>query len=558
MYRPKGRVMLSTVTGPRQEVVEEGKPDKQPERVAEAKNEKGLPTDKGGDARGKGKGKKGAEGRKEESTPPTPGKGKGGGRAGKGKGKGRLGGDDDDEENSKARKGKGGGEGGKSKSSTPEKGKEIDEKGPPGSSRKVVVRLLPPTITEEQLWKSIPETVKESVVWRCMPGGSGRRPRHSRDVKEGSIDKCKYFKDFIASIAEEAPAALPEPLEGNGWGNLRLKLDRFKKASVTCDPAKTPLVDYINDWYKEKEKRREKERRRQREAAEEARKKKKHAAKETKKAGEKKGAVEPQEGKKKSNRSGRSSKDDGNFRAGTGTGEVVGEDGDLLVGETVERFPREAELVRRCSEVGVKMVVACSTGPEDWDDTAGLDPSLYKPQVGIHPWYVTEEMAEVEAGTSWVQKMRQLLEANPSFGVGEIGIDKIRAKEVPMEIQMKVFKRQLELAAEFGRPVSLHCVRAYGQLLDSLKEVDERIPAIVLHAYGGSAELVKDFLRCTQERVYFSVSARSPSPKHLAGVLKAVPRDRLLIETDSPDQMPLDVERAKLGRRATAGLQRSL
>ncbi|KAF4690441.1 hypothetical protein FOZ60_017432 [Perkinsus olseni] len=605
MYRPKGRVMLSTVTGPRQEVVEEGKPDKQPERVAEAKNEKGLPTDKGGDARGKGKGKKGAEGRKEESTPPTPGKGKGGGRAGKGKGKGRLGGDDDDEENSKARKGKGGGEGGKSKSSTPEKGKEIDEKGPPGSSRKVVVRLLPPTITEEQLWKSIPETVKESVVWRyfvpgvqpkrpsitspavnsrcylefdskqraadfvnsfhghkfvdrlgetyravvcaspwgrCMPGGSGRRPRHSRDVKEGSIDKCKYFKDFIASIAEEAPAALPEPLEGNGWGNLRLKLDRFKKASVTCDPAKTPLVDYINDWYKEKEKRREKERRRQREAAEEARKKKKHAAKETKKAGEKKGAVEPQEGKKKSNRSGRSSKDDGNFRAGTGTGEVVGEDGDLLVGETVERFPREAELVRRCSEVGVKMVVACSTGPEDWDDTAGLDPSLYKPQVGIHPWYVTEEMAEVEAGTSWVQKMRQLLEANPSFGVGEIGIDKIRAKEVPMEIQMKVFKRQLELAAEFGRPVSLHCVRAYGQLLDSLKEVDERIPAIVLHAYGGSAELVKDFLRCTQEPSRRGALVR----KHLAGVLKAVPRDRLLIETDSPDQMPLDVERAKL------------
>ncbi|KAF4700290.1 hypothetical protein FOZ63_004898, partial [Perkinsus olseni] len=592
----------------RQEVVEEGKPDKQPERVAEAKNEKGLPTDKGGDARGKGKGKKGAEGRKEESTPTTPGKGKGGGRAGKGKGKGRMG-DHDDEENSKARKGKGGSEGGKSKSSTPEKGKEIDEKGPPGSSRKVVVRLLPPTITEEQLWKSIPETVKGSVVWRyfvpgvqpkrpsitspavnsrcylefdskqraadfvnsfhghkfvdhlgetyravvcaapwgrCMPGGSSRRPRHSRDVKEGSIDRCKYFKDFIASIAEEAPAALPEPLEGNGWRNLRLKLVRFKKASVTCDPAKTPLVDYINDWYKEKEKRREKERRRQREAAEEARKKKKHAAKEAKKAGEKKGAVEPQEGKKKSNRSGRSSKDDGNFRAGTDTGEVAEEDGDLLAGETVERFPHEAELVRRCSEVGVKMVVACSTGPEDWDDTAGLDSSLYKPQVGIHPWYVTEEMAEVEAGTSWMPKMRRLLEANPSFGVGEIGIDKIRAREVPMEIQMKVFKRQLELAAELGRPVSLHCVRAYGQLLDTLKEVDERIPAIVLHAYGGSAELVKDFLRCTQKRVYFSVSARSPSPKHLPGVLKAVPRDRLLIETDSPDQMPLDVERARL------------
>ncbi|EER11387.1 hypothetical protein Pmar_PMAR022678, partial [Perkinsus marinus ATCC 50983] len=53
---------------------------------------------------------------------------------------------------------------------------------------------------------------------------------------------------------------------------------------------------------------------------------------------------------------------------------------------------------------------------------------------------------------------------------------------IPMAIQLKVFQQQLGLAAEFSRPVSVHCVRAYGVLLDILKNTDERIPAIVLHS----------------------------------------------------------------------------
>ncbi|EER20255.1 hypothetical protein Pmar_PMAR010016 [Perkinsus marinus ATCC 50983] len=52
------------------------------------------------------------------------------------------------------------------------------------------------------------------------------------------------------------------------------------------------------------------------------------------------------------------------------------------------------DLKRRCDTIGVKMVVACSTGPEDWEKTVRLDHSLYKPQVGIHPWYVTENMVD--------------------------------------------------------------------------------------------------------------------------------------------------------------------
>ncbi|KAF4672562.1 hypothetical protein FOL47_000397 [Perkinsus chesapeaki] len=490
-FRPKGRVMMTKVTGPREDNAADGGGSSSPPGKGKGNNREGKTAERKEDLMVN-----------KESTPP-PGKGNR-----RGGGKGRKG-NDYDNNSSKPRGGKGVNDGSRSKSSTPEKVKEqaAEDQGPPGSSRKVVIRLLPPSITEEQLWKAIPEAVKESVVgryfvggsqpkrpsitcpavnsrcylefetkqkafdfvnafhghkfvdhsgetyravvcaspWgRCLPSSSGRRSRHNRDIKEGSIDKCKYFKDFISSIKEESQvAALPEPTE------------------VTCDPGKTPLVDYINEWYKDKERKKEKERRRQREAAEEARKKKKQTT-------EKEGGKNGESGKDGKRKKG------GHHHHNGGGG-----------------------------------------GSKD------------------------DEMVDEE---EWRVRMRAMLEANAEFGVGEIGIDKIKAKEVPMDVQMKVFKTQLMMASDLHRPVSIHCVHGYGHLLNVFKDEEayEGIPAVVLHAYGGSAELIKDFIKCTKRRAYFSISARSPTPKNLVAVVHAVPRDRLLIETDAPDQMPYD------------------
>ncbi|EER20256.1 hypothetical protein Pmar_PMAR010017 [Perkinsus marinus ATCC 50983] len=83
------------------------------------------------------------------------------GKAGKGKGKGA-------DAYGKGKKGKGSKGGEEPKGVTSRK----DDTGPAGSSSKVVIRLLPPSITEDQLWQSIPEGVKGSIVWRYFVAGS--------------------------------------------------------------------------------------------------------------------------------------------------------------------------------------------------------------------------------------------------------------------------------------------------------------------------------------------------------------------------------------------------
>lgn len=96
----------------------------------------------------------------------------------------------------------------------------------------------------------------------------------------------------------------------------------------------------------------------------------------------------------------------------------------------MEILPREIrKILSFLQEISAKIYFPpCIFPPQ----TAHLDHSLYKPQVGIHPWYVTENMVEDlgDGNSEWVGKMREILRENPSFGVGEIGIDKIRAKKV--------------------------------------------------------------------------------------------------------------------------------
>lgn len=99
---------------------------------------------------------------------------------------------------------------------------------------------------------------------------------------------------------------------------------------------------------------------------------------------------------------------------------------------------------------------------------------------------------------------------------------------------------QVALAAEFQRPVSVHCVKGYGHLLDffaSLSATPEACPPkVMLHSYGGSVEEIPRFckLRGIGTRFYFSFShaINHRTPEKLRVRVAAVPDDRLLLESD--------------------------
>ena len=190
---------------------------------------------------------------------------------------------------------------------------------------------------------------------------------------------------------------------------------------------------------------------------------------------------------------------------------------------------REAVLAAVQRENVVKMVVNGSC-EEDWP--AVLELARQYPQVipsfGYHPWYVKERSPD------WQQVLLRHLDAVPS-AVGEVGLDRW-VKDYDLEQQRQVFVWQLRLAAERNLPVSIHCLQAWGPLLDILRAEPRPACGFLLHSYGGAPELVAPL---AELGAYFSLPGYFAHERKTRQreAFRQVPSDRLLIETDAPDQL---------------------
>lgn len=190
---------------------------------------------------------------------------------------------------------------------------------------------------------------------------------------------------------------------------------------------------------------------------------------------------------------------------------------------------REAVLAATQREHIAGMVVNGSC-EEDWP--AVLELARQCPQVipsfGYHPWYVKDRSA------NWQELLLRHLQAVPS-AVGEVGLDGW-IKGHNMEQQQEVFAWQLRLAAERNLPLSIHCLQAWGPLLDTLRLGPRPKCGFVLHSYGGAGELVPPL---AELGAYFSLPGYFAHERKTRQreVFRQVPSDRLLIETDAPDQL---------------------
>ncbi len=199
--------------------------------------------------------------------------------------------------------------------------------------------------------------------------------------------------------------------------------------------------------------------------------------------------------------------------------------------------PHLESIVSAVSGIGVRRMVVNGSCEEDWPGVLALARAhpFVLPSFGYHPWYVRERSAR------WEAVLVEFLEAVPS-AVGEIGLDRwIRGHD--LTDQEEVFVVQLRLAAERNLPVSIHCLLAWGKLLEILQR--EALPhcGLVLHSYGGPREMVEPLARLG---AYFSLPGyfALTRKERQRDAFRAVPLDRLLIETDAPDQS-LPPERVK-------------
>jgi TatD DNase family protein len=179
---------------------------------------------------------------------------------------------------------------------------------------------------------------------------------------------------------------------------------------------------------------------------------------------------------------------------------------------------------------GLAGVVVNGSSEEDWQ--AVLELSQRYPEVipsfGCHPWYVRE------LGLTWRETLTRFLDSVPS-AIGEIGLDRW-IKDFDLPAQEEVFVSQLRMAAERNVPASIHCLKAWGRLYDLLKAEPRPACGFVLHSFGGPVEMIASLARLG---AYFSLPGYFAHERKTRQreAFRHVPIDRLLIETDAPDQM---------------------
>ena len=147
---------------------------------------------------------------------------------------------------------------------------------------------------------------------------------------------------------------------------------------------------------------------------------------------------------------------------------------------------------------------------------------------GQHPWQA-DEPADIST-------VRARLAADPSSGVGEIGLDRLKSKAIS-DSQRALFAQQLALAGELRRPVVLHGAKCWGEVVAACRRWKGQIPAFLFHGFSRSAGLLPEIFALNG---YVSVGPAllNDHAVNYRELVRELPPDRILVETDMDYALP--------------------
>jgi TatD DNase family protein len=143
---------------------------------------------------------------------------------------------------------------------------------------------------------------------------------------------------------------------------------------------------------------------------------------------------------------------------------------------------------------------------------------------GIHPWYLTCENQE-----TMLRRVSEMALLETVIAVGEAGFDKIKGPE--MELQRNIFEEQVHIAEKYNKPVIIHCVRSWDELLRAHKKLKPVIPWLV-HGFRGKADLAMQLIsRGMYLSFWFDFIVRPEA----SALIRKLPSERIFFETDGAE-----------------------
>lgn len=154
-----------------------------------------------------------------------------------------------------------------------------------------------------------------------------------------------------------------------------------------------------------------------------------------------------------------------------------------------------------------------------------FDASVPNYSIGIHPWYIDKNRLETD-----LEIIKEKLQLTGCLALGECGLDK--RIEIPLDLQISVFKKQLELVKETQKPIVLHCVAAYDEVIAIKKEMKIENPMII-HGFSKNEQVAQTLLKNGFYLSFGKYLLRNPD---LEKVFTFAPENQILLETDTIEE----------------------
>jgi len=157
--------------------------------------------------------------------------------------------------------------------------------------------------------------------------------------------------------------------------------------------------------------------------------------------------------------------------------------------------------------------------PQEFDET------IPNYSIGIHPWYIVEDRIDID-----LQIIESKLKNESCIAIGECGLDK--RIEIPMALQQMAFEKQLTLAEKYQKPVIIHCVGAFQEIIAIKKKLNISVP-MVIHGFSKNIEMANQLV---ENGFYLSFGKSLFQVNDMELVFNSILYDRIFLETDTIDK----------------------